>query len=267
MTIFELWKKIGVPENVVSATLELDFNDKIFQNLYPIYQRNHELFFQNVLLREDSALWFFLIYSHMACKTYDKYLSKGISEEIFFDTFRDITYWCENYEREYGKIGLGAYDWFQRHIDMTLFRLGRLQFETMTMEHMVGCGEKSILEGTPIINIHIPQGEPLIWSECEKSIKEAQKIWGNKIPYVCHSWILYPELKDVLSENSNIREFSSHFDIIEIDFKEREAEWRIFGKVLKNISDYPEKTKLQKSAKNYLLNGKCLGCGFGILNL
>ena len=62
MTIFELWKKIGVPENVVSATLELDFNDKIFQNLYPIYQRNHELFFQNVLLREDSALWFFLIY-------------------------------------------------------------------------------------------------------------------------------------------------------------------------------------------------------------
>jgi len=267
MKVFEFWEKIGVPQNVVSAALKLDFNDCDFQKLRQLYQENHELFFQNVLERENSALWFFLIYSYMACETYDRYLIKGISEKIFFDTFKDVTYWCENYKREYGKIGLGAYDWFQRHIDMTLFRLGRLQFETMTMEYRVGCGESVIPEGTPVINIHIPQGEPLIWSECEKSIKEAQKIWGYDMPYVCHSWLLYPGLKDILSKDSNIREFSSHFHVIEIDFKEREAEWRMFGKVLKNISDYPETTKLQKNAKQYLLDGRSLGCGFGVLKL
>ena len=53
---------------------------------------------------------------------------------------------------------------------------------------------------------------------------------------------------------------------MQIDFNEREAEWRIFGKVLKNISEYPEKTQLQRSAKEYLLSGKCLGNGWSILN-
>ncbi|MBR2045049.1 MAG: hypothetical protein IJ958_02810, partial [Agathobacter sp.] len=129
-----------------------------------------------------------------------------------------------------------------------------------------GDGIETIPEGTSVINIHIPQGEPLIWSECEKSIQQAQRIWGDEIPYVCHSWLLYPDLKEILSEKSNIREFSKHFHVLQIDFKEREAEWRIFGKVLKNISEYPEKTNLQKSAKEYLLRGKCLGNGWSKLN-
>ena len=37
------------------------------------------------------------------------------------------------------------------------------------------------------------------------------------------------------------------------------------GKVLKNISDYPEETSLQKRIKQYLLSGKTLGNGWAIL--
>ena len=47
--------------------------------------------------------------------------------------------------------------------------------------------------------------------------------------------------------------------------KEREAEWRVFGKVLKNVVEYPEDTSLQKRVKEYLLSGKSLGNGWAVL--
>ena len=42
----------------------------------------------------------------MACKTYDQYIEKGISERIFWDTFSDIKFWCENFKKEYSKKGV-----------------------------------------------------------------------------------------------------------------------------------------------------------------
>lgn len=266
MTLLEFWNKIELPSNVIEKAWELEVEEQDFQNICNLYQESHDKYYQFLLEKEESALWFLLSYSYMACKTYDKYSSLGIPEEVFFDTFKDITIWCENYEREYGRIGLGAYEWFHRHIDMSLFRLGRLQFEPMVMECTIGNEIYMIHKGTQVVNIHIPQGEALVWSECEKSIQQAKKIWGEEIAYVCHSWLLYPNLKEILSEKSNIRAFSEHFSVMQIDFNEREAEWRIFGKVLKNISEYPEKTQLQRSAKEYLLSGKCLGNGWSILN-
>ena len=267
VNVLEFWKKIELSPIVIEKALEMDLSENEYQRLCEVYKENHENFYRIVLEKKNSAMWFLVIYSRMACEVYDKYLDLGISEVVFWDTFKDITLWCENYEREYGVIGLGAYEWFYRHIDMTLFRFGRLQFEPMIMEYTISGGDYTIPQGTPVINIHIPQGEPLIWGECENSINQAVKIWGEDIPFVCHSWLLYPNLNEVLSKNSNIREFSRHFNVIQIDFNEREAEWRIFGKVLKNISDYPEYTGLQRRAKEYLLKGKCLGNAWCILNV
>ena len=83
-------------------------------------------------------MWFLWIYSHMACEVHSCYIEQNIPEEFFWDTFQDIAFWCDNYKKEYGQTGLGEYGWFIRHIDMTLFRLGRLQFEVMEMEYGVG---------------------------------------------------------------------------------------------------------------------------------
>ena len=54
--------------------------------------------------------------------------------------------------------------------------------------------------------------------------------WGKEMPYLCHSWLLYPGLKDILPEKSNIIMFQNQFQIVETDWDEREAEWRIWGK-------------------------------------
>lgn len=265
MDIREFWKKIDLSSEVIEKALQLNIAEPEYQRLRLVYKQKHQEFFDEVLKKENSPMWFLYLYSRMACEVYFQYQECGISDEIFQATFNDISYWCDNYQREYGSFGLGEYGWFTRHLDMTLLRLGRLQFEEMEMEYTVGDGEDRIEKGTPVINIHIPQGEPLIWDECEKSISMARERWGIEKRYVCHSWLLYPDLSDVLSEHSNIREFARHFKVLRTDFNEREAEWRIFGKVLKNVIDYPETTGLQRNAKKYLLEGNCLGNGWAVL--
>lgn len=249
MNITEFWVGIRLGEKHKEAASKMDFDEQECGRLYKLYEKDHKEFFEEVLKKDESSLWFLWLYSQMACEAYERYKDAGISDEVFWDTFMDIRFWCENAEREFGILGIKEYEWFYRHIDMVLFRFGRLQFEDMDTE----------------INIHIPQGTPLIWEECEKSIEAAKKFWGKDKTFVCHSWLLYPGLDEVLHKDSNIRIFRSHFEILRTDYNEREAEWRVFGKVLKNISEYPEETSLQRKIKKYLLSGKTLGNGCAIL--
>jgi len=257
MNLFEFWHGIKLGNNHREAVLGMKFEETECKRLYELYKKDHNEFFEEVLKKEKSGLWFLWLYSNMACEVYECYKKEGIAEKIFWDTFQDIRFWCENTEREFGTLGLAVYEWFYRHIDMVLFRFGRLQFELMTMEETVITKQKeresSVIEkresekgkvdvesvaiekGMEVINIHIAQGEPLTWEACEMSIEMAKKFWGADKPYVCHSWLLYPGLDEVLSEKSNIREFRKHFKVLQVDYKEREAEWRVFGKVLKNV--------------------------------
>ena len=73
------------------------------------------------------------------------------------------------------------------------------------------------------------------------------------------------EFKENLPEKSNIIMFQNQFQIVETDWDEREAEWRIWGKVQRNLNVYSENTSLQRAAKKYLKSGKVLGSGLGIL--
>lgn len=82
--------------------------------------------------------------------------------------------------------------------------------------------------------------------------------------YVCHSWLLYPELSEVLSVDSNIIQFQKHFYIYDVDAASREAEQRIFNQLKDNPFEYEEQTSLQRSAKAYLVAGHKLGSGYGI---
>ena len=116
-----------------------------------------------------------------------------------------------------------------------------------------------------MISIHIPQGEKLTPESVSNSLKQGRKLWGENLTYVCHSWLLYPGLEEILPQSSNIFQFQKNFLLWETDFEEREAEWRIFGKVEENPKNYPEKTSLQRNARNYLLSGKKLGNGLGML--
>ena len=265
MKVTDFWDGIKLGNNHREAVCGMKFEVQECERLCKLYKKDHKEFFQEVLKKKENGLWFLWIYSHMACEVYDRYIEQGISPQVFWDTFLDIRFWCENGEKEFGTLGITEYEWFYRHIDMILFRFGRLQFEKTEMDCSVVSEEYSLEKGREIINIHIAQGEPLIWEECEKSLEMAGKFFGKDKLYVCHSWLLYPGLEEVLNKTSNIKEFRRHFNVLQVDYKEREAEWRVFGKVLKSVAEYPEDTSLQKRVKRYLLSGKVLGNGWGVL--
>lgn len=82
---------------------------------------------------------------------------------------------------------------------------------------------------------------------------------------MCCSWLLCPDLKNVLDENSNILKFQSLFSIVETNYESREGEKRIFGNINDNACEYPENTSLQRNAKSYLISGVKFGDSLGII--
>lgn len=48
-----------------------------------------------------------------------------------------------------------------------------------------------------------------------------------------------------------------------MNLENRQAEERVFGRILEDPEAYPENTSLQKALKNYLSEGKKPGVGYG----
>ena len=106
--------------------------------------------------------------------TYPKYQKAVISDEIYFETMKDIAVWCENNNNK----GLKNLPWIKNHLNFELFKLGRLQFQ------FYKCNNK-LLDyslfpfdyGEKVVYVHIPQGEKLVYAECVNSLKNAKSFF------------------------------------------------------------------------------------------
>lgn len=249
MKELDLCKGIKLSEGALEVYRNMNITDEVFQERKALHENDRAEFYRVILQEKNAKEQFLWYYIKFACETYDKYMEKGIDEKIFWDTFYDITIWSDHCYVEHGVYGIPVHEWLGGFFDMKIFRLGRLEFEYYD----------------EFIHVHIPAGEPLIWAECEKSFEAAYEWFGKEKDYVCHSWLLSPDLKNILPESSNIIQFQNHFDVKKTDYEERQAEERIFGHVLQTVADYPEKTTLQKKAKAYLLAGNSFANGYGTL--
>ena len=148
-----------------------------------------------------------------------EYEKRGIPEEILLDTLYDIVRWCEVYTGLKGRLWLGELCWLRRHMNLKLFKLGRLQFCMAESEFDIpSCDVK---RGDPVIEVHIPAGEKLDLSECRASLARAKKFFAEFFPefeykcFTCHSWLLDSALSELLPEGSNILRFRELFDVTE----------------------------------------------------
>ncbi|MBQ8028272.1 MAG: DUF5596 domain-containing protein [Clostridia bacterium] len=204
-----------------------------------------------------------------AVKLKKQYEEKGIDRKIFLSTLSDIKIWCEENENR----GLKNSAWLQNHVKGELFRLGRLQFQLYVCNNSTLNYKKLPFSyGENLVYVHIPKGEKLLQEDCIDSLKQATAFFEKYFPefrfryYFCESWLLFQGNKDFMEENSNILKFADLFDhrySLKIDFQAIE---RIFGKRRLRIKSYPEKTSLQKRAKNYLLSSNKLGIGVGVID-
>lgn len=268
MELLEFCKGIELMDEAVERILSLQLTEDEYMKKWEMCRNDYEAFSNDIKEKENFRGLALAYLCRFACEVYPLYKEQEIEEQIFWDTFSDIRCWCENCHREFGEYGINEIGWFWRHLKLTLFKLGRLQFELLDTKRpikgTVAGKEYDIPTGTPVISVHIQQGEPLLWEACEQSFAQAFQWFGKEIPYICHSWLLYPGLKELMRADSNIIQFQNHFVVVASDYEWPDAERRIFGKVMENPAEYPEDSRLRKAAKQYLLAGNQLGNAVGI---
>lgn len=150
--------------------------------------------------------------------TANKYKDLGIDESVLIETLSDLVIWTEVWSELKGELYLGELSWLKRHLSSRLFKLGRLQFCMAEYEEEVfNRGPK---RHEKVIEVHIPAVGPLHMEDCRFSLHRAHHFFEKYFPdyhyefFTCESWLLGKEINDVLTDNSNIKKFSSMFHII-----------------------------------------------------
>jgi hypothetical protein len=94
--------------------------------------------------------------------------------------------------------GFGDTEWLEMVWQGKLAELGRLQFE----DH-----------GDGVLDVHIPETGPLDSDACDASFARAREIYPGHRTARCTSWLLDPQLADVLPGESNIVRFQRRFQL------------------------------------------------------
>lgn len=240
-------------------------------------------------LKQRPMMKLALVYAFLPV-VWDRYKAKNISEEIFWDTMSDIKIWIDDHRARTNKDGLYELNWIMHHMNLNIFKLGRLQYQKLFWFYKTPYEKNGtkISFGDKIINIHIPRGESLDIEACRESLQKAKEFFAEYFPeypnnrFMCHSWMLYPGNRNFMRSDSNIIKFSQFFDIIEEKDSPQQTYLWLYGVKLKNpdlmknkketgnygfIDILPQKTSLQKSTVEYIKNGGKFGEGLGVIIL
>ena len=114
--------------------------------------------------------------------------------------------------------------------------------------------KEKLPSGAHVINCHIQCGANLSTEEIKASFADAQALFKKIFPetkfkaFLCYSWLLYPDMINILPENSNIKAFAKNFEIIGNIQDSEQAFENLFGKAFKRPPKLKNPTKLQKLA-------------------
>ena len=205
-------------------------------------------------------------------------IEKGISAEIIYRTIADVVgkSW-ETYD-VYQVVGVSGWSWFFGFLRLERFGIGRLQFEMAKFR--LPFYEKDgriVTDEDMVVNVHIPRSDiPFTPEECDKAYRAAKEFFAPHfkdgiVPFVCWSWLLYPKNREILPEKSNVVQFLSRYDIIEME--EYTEAYNPVSHILFNrekmgdISTLPKDTSMRKRYAEFLQNGGQTGWGYGIFFL
>lgn len=215
------------------------------------------------LLADDEEHWQ-MLYCQLECarRQFERYRQKGIAKNVYADTMKCFTRFLKECEQKNGRMFFDRGWWTYRQVSMGLFRIGTLEYEFRER------GEERA------VAVHIPSDADLSPEAVESSLQEAAVFFGTYYPafeydrYTCDSWLLSPVLRQLLPEGSNIVSFQERFRIEAVDQEEREyIEWLFQVPADTAYDRLPERTTLQRRAKELLLAGGTVGSAFGIMEI
>lgn len=200
------------------------------------------------------------------------YQNEGVSLTLWKENFVDLRYKLIECKLVKGVWGTFVPDWYFGFLDVSRFSFGKLQFERIDFGYSYSKNSLDLNEKTPVINMHIPRtGTRLtpkdVDEACEKAAVFFQEKYAlEKVAFVCHSWLLYPENKQMLSPASNLYSFISRFDIVTVEeYPDYKEVWRLFDcDYTGDVSALPADSSLRRAYIERIKRGEKTGCAYGI---
>ena len=192
------------------------------------------------------------------------YMSLNYPEAVWRDSMTDLKVWLRNEFRNSGVIGLGklARPWQVVLYRGSVTRHGRLECNSSFFyshgDIVDPAGKTLLRNGDAVINLHIPEEGPMDMDSCGISLKRMAKFFAECRSdykwqgFLCESWLLDRQLRQMLPENSNIIKFQDlgfRFMLHESD----DTIFRIFGYSAPESIKNP--TSLQRNAAEFLKRG------------
>lgn len=259
----ELQKKFGILLNTYAEDKDCDF-----QNLLTCMVKISS----KAGVHEYTGALLLAICLTKQLKVY--YETEKINEQIWYTSMCDLKFKLLECKDVYDIWGTFVAGWFDGFFNVTRFGIHRLQFELVPFHSQAEYTKNGITlkPGDLVIDVHIPRtGTRLNRESVVKSYKEAAVFFRKRyqlehIAFVCHSWLLYPRNKEVLSPQSNLYSFFSDFDIIESgDDKDYGEVWRLFDKNYEgDVEKLPQDSSLRRTYADWIRKGEKVGWGYGV---
>lgn len=251
----------------------------IWEEAISIYEKDIDCDYKEIIAMADNValkLYMneytveFLIFASLTKHMREVYKEKGIEDEIFKNTIQDLKYKLLECQEVKGVTGTFVAEWFSGFFKLTRFALGRLQFEIKEFGNDYEKDGYRLTPESKVINVHIPRSlTPLDEKSCDEAFMMAKEFFeketGGVGVFVCHSWLLYPEHKEILNEKSNVYRFMMRFDMVEwgIDKHKKEL-WRLFDTDEQRVEKFPTDSSFRRAYVEHLKKGGKTGWGYGV---
>ena len=205
-------------------------------------------------LPEEVSISSLCLYILLLERSFSEFTKRIHDEEIFFDTAKRIAEGAAEHYKASGFYGLYDYHFLANYVRGSILRLGIFEYQY---------GE---FEEKKCIKLHLPEKCSLSQENRFSSYRLARQYFGD-YPIIAESWLLFPENKKMLSEDSRILQFMNDFDIISTHETHDYSElFHVFGKLCDySYENLPQETSLQKAYAERVKNGLVIGSGIGVL--
>ncbi len=263
----DAYKKLeAAPESlkVFEEQVEVYRQDHLFAHM-PVLERLHSLA-REVGLHQDTLDLLYMI--RLLPILQELYKKEGLDDDMFFGFVKNIQA-SQGGGKEF--YGLSTAWWFMDFYKLKLFTIGRLQYRYRRIkEDTPWCG-RVLKANTYYIDVHIPGGGPLLPELCQDSYDRAAAYFRRRyqldeVIFGCYSWLLSPDLDDILPPTSNILAFGHQYTLAEAvpdtEYSHLTFAFGVRG-VPEDLNALPEKTSLHRVLKPWLLKGNILRLGKG----
>lgn len=178
----------------------------------------------------------------------------GLTPEESWATLQDLPRHAHLDRLLHGSPGLRKSWWVELAFSGGLFQLGRLQFEP---------------RDDWFLNVHVPEdGGPLVPAAVDASFARARDVFPGHREAWIQSWLLDPQLADLLPADSNITAFQRRWRIAdEGDLEDARVLELVFHTFDPDLDKLPRETTLQRVLVDHLRRGGHLFGPTGTLDL